>query len=112
MRADSAKKWIRQCADVLFLKDWQIDVRVVDELDSAHAKVDFESSWHAVVTIDQKFLKKPARLQKMIVAHELLHCLHKETDDAAGTAGYEVAMERFVERMESILCQIIPRPPA
>ncbi len=112
MRQDYAQKWIQSCASALFLNDWQIDVRWVDQLDDAHAKVDFEGHWHAVITLSKKFLTEKAELQKRILAHELLHIHHHALDEvAAGGALYDHELERFIERLEVMLSKILPSKP-
>jgi hypothetical protein len=118
-RRDRWQPYVRQLADKLCLKDWQIEISVEQPAgDNSIASVQpIYGRKYAVLRFSEGFLNDPKTEQRHTLVHELLHChlapLQRllETEEHL-THGGKMALEYCVDGLADAIAPLLPEPPA
>lgn len=112
------ERYVRQVADLMHLKDWQIAVMggdppdgVSEEAEGALIPVDCYFSEKAGIWLDAKRWRELDLYgRRLLVVHELMH-IHLQSFVLASENGERTALEMTVQKLANVIAPHMPLPP-
>ena len=115
------QKWmpyVRQLADLMALKDWQVTIHEDLPSDGGFASVDPPHGRKITnLRLSEEFLNDTSEIQRQTVVHELVHCLQAPFLRSLEVEGCErpavkLAMEYATDAIADGWAPFLPLPPA